>query len=74
MENPYIDQADRPVVRLNVEAEEFRIFMLAKAGWCGGNPMEIQKMPIDDFMKSYDFEIMSRQYKNTAYEMSKKSQ
>lgn len=46
--------------------------MLAKAGWYNGNPSAIYAAPIDEVMKSYHFEIMARQYKNTSYEMSKK--
>jgi len=47
--------------------------LLAKAGWYGGNPSAIYAAPIDEVFKSYDFEIMSRQFKSTKIEMSKNS-
>lgn len=72
MENPYINRENSPVVKFNVSKDEFNIYLLAKAGWYNGNPSEIYAAPIDEVMKSYHFEIMARQYKNTSYEMSKK--
>lgn len=74
MENPHIDRENQPTIKFNVKQDEFKIFTLAKANWYGGNPSLIYNAPIDEVWKAYDFEIMTRQYKSTAYEMSKKSQ
>ena len=74
MENPHINRENEPTVRLNVSKDELKVYTLAKARWYGGNPTTIFNAPIDEVWKAYDFEIMSRQYKNTAYEMSKNTQ
>lgn len=74
MENPHIDRENQPLVRSNVSKDELKIYTLAKAGWYGGNLTEIYNAPIDVVLKAYDFEIMTRQYKSTAYEMSKNTQ
>lgn len=74
MENACIDREARPVVKFNVKQDELKIYTLAKANWYGGNPGLIYAAPIDEMIKAYDFEIMSRQYKSTMQEMSKKSQ
>lgn len=71
MENPYIDRENQPNIRYNVSKDEFKIYMLAKAGWYGGNPSAILAAPIDEVLKSYYFEIMARQFKSTTLEMSK---
>jgi len=47
------------------------IYTLAKARWYGGNPSAIYAAPIDEVMKSFHFENMTRQYKNTLLEMNK---
>lgn len=74
MEQPHIDKENRPIVKFNVKQDELKIYTLAKANWYGGNPGLIYNAPIDEVCKAYDFEIMSRQYKSTMHEMSKKSQ
>ncbi len=72
MENPSINRENQPIVRFSVSKDEFNIYMLAKAGWYGGDVSKIYAAPIDEVIKSYHFEIMARQFKNTSYEMSKK--
>ena len=71
MENPSINRENQPSVRINVNKEEFRIYMLAKAGWYNGDPSAIYAAPFDEVMRAYHFEIMARQYKSTMFEMSK---
>lgn len=73
MENPCVDRENQPSVRFNVNKDELKIYTLAKANWYGGNPTLIYNAPIDEVWKAYDFEIMTRQYKSTALEMSKKT-
>ena len=74
VENPHIDRENQPIVKLNVSKDEFKVYTLAKAGWYGGSLTEIYNAPIDEVWKAYDFEIMTRQYKSTAIEMSKNTQ
>ena len=74
MENPYIDRENQPIVRINVSKDELKVYTLAKAGWYGGDTTKILNAPIDEVWKAYDFEIMTRQYKSTSLEMSKKTQ
>ena len=74
MENPHIDRENQPIVKFNVSKDEMKIYTLAKANWYGGNPTAIYNAPIDEVWKAYDFEIMTRQYKSTALEMSKNKQ
>ena len=74
MENPSTNGENIPIVKYSVSKEEFMIYTLAKAGWYGGNPSAILTAPIDEFFKAYYFEIMARQFKNTAIELNKASQ
>lgn len=74
MENPHINRENEPIVKFNVNKDEMKIFLLAKANWYGGNPTAIYNAPIDEVWKAYDYEIMTRQYKSTALEMSKNKQ
>ena len=74
MENPYTDRENCPTVKFTVSKEEFMIFTLAKAGWYNGNPSAIYSAPIDEVIKSFQFEVMARQYKNTLIEMNKAKQ
>lgn len=71
VENPHSERLDQPTVKSNVIKEEFIIFLIAKAGWFGGNPSAILAAPFDIVMKAYYFEIMTRQYQSTAYELNK---
>lgn len=71
MENPHREQANCPTVKFTVSKEDFMVYTLAKAGWYGGNPSAIYTAPCDEVIKAYHFEIMTRDYKNTAYEMNK---
>ena len=71
MENPSTERQLCPTVKFTVNKEEFIIFTLAKAGWYGGNPSTIYIAPVDEVMKAYHFEIMTRQYKTTAMELNK---
>ena len=72
MENPLRDGENRPVVKFNVSKDELKIYTLAKAGWYSSDTTRIYSTPVDEVMKAYDFEIMTRQYRSTALEMSKK--
>ena len=74
MENPHVDRENQPIVRSNVSKDELKIYTLARANWYGGNPSAIYNAPIDEVWKAYDFEIMTRQYRSTSYEMRKKTQ
>lgn len=74
MENPSTGGENLPAVKYSVSKEEFMIYTLAKAGWYNGNPSAIYAAPIDEFFKAYHFEIMARQFKNTAFELNKASQ
>lgn len=74
MENPSDGGENYPIVKYSVSREEFMIYTLAKAGWYGGNPSTIYAAPVDEFFKAYYFEIMARQFKNTAFDLNKVSQ
>ena len=71
MENPYTDRENCPTVKCTVSKEEMMIYTLAKARWYGGNPSAIYAAPIDEVIKSFQFEVMARQYKSTQFEMNK---
>lgn len=49
-------------------------YMLAKAGWFGGNPSTIYATSIDEVIKAYDFEQMSRDYEKTFINLNKGNQ
>lgn len=74
MENASTGGENCPVVKYSVSKEEFMIFTLAKAGWYSGNPSAIYAAPIDEFFKAFHFEIMTRQFKTTAFELNKVTQ
>ena len=74
MENAYTERQNCPTVKFTVTKDDFVIFTLAKAEWYGGNPSAIYAAPVDEVIKAYHFEIMTRQYKSTAYELNKAKQ
>lgn len=47
------------------------VYTLAKAGWFGGNPSTVYSTPIDIVFDAYYFEIMSRDYESTYFELNK---
>ena len=71
MENPYKHNGIYPKVKYNVEKEDIIVYTICKANWYGGNPTLAYNSPIDEVVKAYQFEIMARQYKDTAYELNK---
>lgn len=71
MENAYKSRINQPTVKYNVAKEDVIIYIICKAGWYNGNPTTAYNSPIDDVMKAYQFEIMSRQYKDTVHELNK---
>ena len=48
--------------------------MLAKAGWFGGNPSTVNNAPVDVVIKAFQFEIMTREFESTSYELNKGEQ
>lgn len=72
MENPYRERQNLPVVKYNnVDREDVIIYTICKAGWYNSNPTVAYNSPVDEVIRAYHFEIMTRQYKNTAYELNK---
>ena len=71
MENPYKGRELHPTVRYNVDKEDVIIYTICKAGWYNSNPSLAYTAPVDEVIKAYQFEIMTRQYKETAYELNK---
>ena len=71
MENPFKYNRVCPKVKYNVDKEDVIIYTICKAGWYNGNPTQAYNSPIDEVIKAYHFEIMVRQYKDTAYELNK---
>lgn len=71
MENPYRNRENCPNIQIGVSKEDYIIYIICKAGWFNGNPTIAYNSPIDDIMKAYQFEMFSRDYKNTLMEMNK---
>ena len=71
MENPYKSRELTPKVRYNVDKEDVIIYTICKAGWYGMNPGVAWMAPVDEVIKAYQFEIMARQYRATAFELNK---
>ena len=71
MENPYKGRESTPNVRYNVSKEDVIIYIICKAGWYNSNPGIAYNAPIDEVIKAYQFEILTRQYKATAFELNK---
>ena len=71
MENPYKGTELHPTVRYNVDKEDVIIYTICKAGWYNSNPSTAYNSPIDEVIKAYQFEILTRQYKATALELNK---
>lgn len=71
MENPYKGTELHPKVRYNVDKEDVIIYTICKAGWYNSNPNIAYNSPIDEVIKAYQFEIMTRQYKATVFELNK---
>jgi len=71
VENPYKGRELTPIVKYNVDKEDVIIYTICKAGWYSGNPGNAYNAPIDEVMKAYHYEILVRQFKNTAYELNK---
>ena len=71
VESPLKEPYKYPVVRTTVSQDEYIVFMLAKAGWYDGNPSAIYATPVDRVMKSYHYEIMSREYESTFQQLNK---
>nr|DAT18304.1 MAG TPA: hypothetical protein [Caudoviricetes sp.] len=46
---------------------------MAKSGWFGGNPHTIYNSPVDTVIDAYNFELFSREYESTFYELNKGS-
>lgn len=71
MENPYRNRQNLPTVCYNVDREDVIIYTICKAKWYNSNPSLAYNAPVDEVIKAYQFEIMTRQYKETAYELNK---
>ena len=71
MEDPFRPNRVCPKVKYNVDKEDVIIYNICKAGWYNGNPTLAYNAPIDEVIKAYQFEIMTRQYKITEYELNK---
>lgn len=71
MENAFQSHRVCPKVKYNVSKEDVIIYTICKANWYNGNPTLAYNSPIDDVIKAYQFEIMVRQYKDTAFELNK---
>lgn len=74
MENPCGGKQICPVVKYNVDKEDVIIYTICKAGWYNQNPGLVHRAPVDEVIKAYQFEIMTRQYKNAVYELNKAKQ
>lgn len=46
-------------------------FRLAKAGYCGGNPLEIMKLPADTVLSLLQYENFTVDMENAYYQMNK---
>lgn len=44
---------------------------LAKAGYFSGNPLTIYKTPVDIVMDTYHYEVFTREYESTLFELNK---
>ena len=71
LENPHQERQIVPVVKYNVSKEDVIIYTICKAGWYNGNPTTAYNAPIDEVIKAYQFEKLSRQYKETVHELNK---
>ena len=71
MENPYKRQCIYPSVKYNVSKEDVIIYTICKAGWYNGNPSIAYNAPVDEVMKAYQFEVFTKQYRETSYELNK---
>ena len=69
--NPSFEAGRKPCVKCTVSADEQIIYLLAKANWFGGNPVEIENAPVDKVINAYHFEIYSREYESTYIELNK---
>lgn len=47
--------------------------LLAKTGYFGGNPQIILNSPIDIVLQTYQYEIFTREYEETYYELNKEN-
>lgn len=71
MVNPCTEAGRKPSVECNIPELEQIVYILAKAGWYGGNPETIKNIPVDTVINSYHFEIYSREYEATCIELNK---
>lgn len=44
---------------------------LAKAGFFGGNPHQVYQTPVDIVFDAYHYEMFTREYESTHYELNK---
>lgn len=71
MENPYKHNRIYPKVKYNVDKIDVIIYTICKAGWYNSNPGLAYEAPVDEVIKAYQFEKLTRQYKDTFYELNK---
>lgn len=71
MENPYKGRELAPTVKYNVDKIDVIIYYICKSGWYNGNPSIAYNSPIDEVIKAYQYEVLVRQYRATAYELNK---
>lgn len=71
MEHPYKGRELTPTIKYNVDKIDVIIYYICKAGWYNGNPNIAYNSPIDEVIKAYQYEVLVRQYRATAYELNK---
>ena len=72
MENPISKNGFKPTVKYNnVDDIDKIIYTLTKAGWFGGNPSTAYDCPIDELFNAFYYEMMTRDFEATYFEMNK---
>lgn len=74
MENPITETRRKPSIKCNLSSNEQIVYMLAKAGWWNSSPSAIFNAPIDEVINAYHYEIFTREYEQTYFELNKETQ
>ena len=72
MENKRNEVGELPKFTCNCGVDDYIVLMLAKAGYCNGNPSAIMNTPTDWVMKCFHFENFTNDFKNEIMEQELK--
>ena len=74
VQNPISDDKPKPRTKITADFETQIAMTLAKSGYYGGNPEAVFNASIDMVMKTYHYEIYTREYEATYLELNKETQ